>query len=109
LAGGELFGCTGWKLGSFAAEGCVGAMAAVCSARGEGYPANQPEETLLWAAGAARFGLRWPDQRMISLRLLLQAHVNLQRPVLKVDGSSAQLAPGWVGGALGLDVILAFE
>jgi hypothetical protein len=111
LVGGEVFGCTAWKLGSFAAQGCLGAMAAVCSARGEGYPVMLPAETLLWAAGAARAGLRWPDERMISLRLLLQAQVNLVRPVLHVAGSTEQeeLAPGWVGGALGFDVILAFE
>jgi len=109
LAGGELFGCTGWKLGSFAAQGCLGAMAAACSARGVGYPVDLPAETLLWAAGAARAGLRWPDERMISLRLLLQAQVNLVRPVLHVAGSTEELAPGWVGGALGIDVILASE
>jgi hypothetical protein len=109
LAGGELFGCVGWKLGSFAAQGCAGAMAAACVAGGEGYPREDPSSTLLWAAGAARLAVRWPAESPFSVRLLAQAHVNVVRPELHVDGSSGELAPNWVGGALGVDAILAFE
>jgi hypothetical protein len=109
LVGGELFGCTAWKLGRFAAQGCLGATAAACDARGRDYPVAMPAATLLWAASAARLALRWPDNQLISLRLVLQANVNLMRPVLRVDDSSEQLKPAWVGGAAGLDVILALE
>jgi hypothetical protein len=31
------------------------------------------------------------------------------RPELRVDGSSAQLAPAWLGGSLGLDMLVSLE
>ncbi|HKP55842.1 MAG TPA: hypothetical protein VJV78_03950 [Polyangiales bacterium] len=109
LVGGELFGCTGWKIGNFAAQGCAGLIAAACAADGYDYPEEYPAATLLWMAGAARFGLRWPNEGLLSVRGSLQLHFNLVRPELNVAGSTEKLYPFWIGGAAGLDMILALE
>lgn len=109
VSGGELLGCAAWKLGSFAAQGCLGAIAAACRASGEHYPDDRPGASLLWAAGSARASLRWPDEDIVSLRLLIQGNLNFVRPELKVDGSEERLHPGWVGAAAGLDVIVSLE
>jgi hypothetical protein len=109
MGGGELFGCAAWKLGSFAAQGCIGAFAAACRARGRNYPLERPGATLLSAGSAARVALRWPDDEVLSLRLLAQGHVNLVRPEFKVDGSDGRLHPFWLGALVGLDVIVSFQ
>lgn len=108
LVGGELLGCTHWKFGSFVTQSCLGALAAACPARGVRYPAVH-SGTLLWAAGAARVALRWPDEQLISLRLSLQGHVNVVRPELQVTGAEQLLAATWLGGSVGLDMIITFE
>jgi hypothetical protein len=111
LLGGELFGCTAWKFARFVAQGCLGATAAACHIRAEGYPVpvEQPLPWRLWAASAARLALRWPDEGAFAVRLLLQGHVNLVRPELRVDGSTRTLYPARVGGSVGVDMILALE
>jgi len=111
LIGGELLGCTGWSLAGVVAQGCLGATAASCRARGIGFPApvEPSEKSLLWAAGAARFAVRWPDESLIAVRLVLQAQVNLVRPELRIAGASQLLYPSWVGGSAGVDMILALE
>ena len=109
LTGGELLGCSAVKFGTLAAEGCLGAAAAACRAAGHGYPVAYPAATLPWAAGAARFALRWPDAQTVFLRLVMQGHVNVVRPELRVYGSTEQLHPAWLGALAGLDVIVALE
>jgi hypothetical protein len=109
LGGGELFACTPWALGEFAAEGCLGALAAACQASGRDFPLPRSAATLLWAAGAARLAVRWPERDVLSLRLMLQGHVNMVRPQLETAGSSALLRPGWVGALIGLDMIVTIE
>ena len=109
LTGGELLGCSVLRFGNFAAQGCVGAVAAACEASGESYPVRFPAATVLWAASTARLALRWPDARRVSVRLVAQGHVNMVRPELRVDGSSEQLAPAWLGASVGLDMLVSLE
>jgi hypothetical protein len=109
LAGGELLGCGALGFDDFAAQGCVGASMAACRATGLDYPHPFPAATLLWAATTARLALRWPEKSWISLRVIVQGHVNLVRPELRVDGSRERLYPFWLGGSGGLDVIASLE
>jgi hypothetical protein len=109
LTGGELFGCGALAFDDVAAQGCVGASMAACRATGLDYPRPFPAATLLWAATTARLALRWPEKSWISLRVIVQGHVNLVRPELRVDGSSEQLYPFWLGGSGGLDVIASLD
>ena len=109
VMGGELVGCGELQLDDFAAQGCAGALLAACRATGIGYPVPAPAALLPWAAATARIALRWPRDSWISLRLLVQSHVNLVRPELHVDGAADQLAPGWLGASTGLDVIVSLN
>jgi hypothetical protein len=109
LTGAELLGCAAWKLGSFAPQGCLGVIAAAARARGRDFPVPFAAQMTLWAATTARLGLRWPAESLISLRLLVQGHVNVVRPELRVRGATGRLSPSWVGGSLGLDAVFTIE
>ena len=106
LLGLELLGCGSLPLGPFALDLCAGGAAAICEVSGRDYPIARPEATLLWAAGLARAVLRWPRDTLLSVRLLTQAHVNVSRPELRVDGLPDSLHPGWFGFTLGFELFL---
>jgi hypothetical protein len=109
LAGGELLGCSALKLRDFEAQGCVGAVLAACRASGQGYSDKFPAATLLWAASTLRLALRWPAADRVSVRFVIQGHVNVVRPELRINGSSEQLYPFWLGGSAGLDLIVRWN
>jgi hypothetical protein len=46
---------------------------------------------------------------VLSLRLLVQGHINVVRPELHVEPLSKTLKPALLGGVLGLDMIIALE
>ncbi|HTU58866.1 MAG TPA: hypothetical protein VMF89_10545, partial [Polyangiales bacterium] len=74
---------------------------------GRDYPRARPEATLLWAAVLGRATLRWPREGFIAARLVLQPHVSINRPDLRVENSSEHLATFWVGGSAGIELWLA--
>jgi hypothetical protein len=103
----EVVGCRNIALGVFMLQACGGAAVALCEVSGRGYPREQPEATLLWAAVIGRATLRWPREGLIALRFVLQPHFSLSRPDLRVDGSSEHLQSFWIGGTTGLELWLA--
>jgi len=109
LIGGEVLACHALEVAGFTAQGCGGFIAAQCHARGRGYPLPFPPATLLWAAGTARLGLLWAHREVVSLRLVIQAHLNLVRPELRVERSTERLEAFWLGGAGGLDLVVSFD
>ena len=106
LWGLELLGCRSLPLAPFALQACAGAAAAACGVSGRDYPIARADSTLLWAAGLARVTLAWPAQELLTIRLVLQAHLNVSRPELRVEGVSGSLHPGLLGATLGLELLL---
>jgi len=103
----EAVGCSQMPLGLIMLQTCAGAAVALCDVSGRDYPRDRPEATLLWAAVLGRATLRFPNQGAIALRLLLQPHVSVSRPDLRVENSSEHLSTFWVGGTAGLELWLA--
>lgn len=109
LYGLEAMGCSSFALGASALELCVGATAAACDVKGRDYPVPlraRSDATLLWAAGIARVGWRWPAASSFGLRVLGQGHFNVSRPALEVERAPQRLQPGWVGLAVGLELVV---
>lgn len=103
----EAVGCTNLPLGPFMLQACGGAAVALCEVSGRDYPRARPEATLLWAAVLGRATLRWPRDGFIAARLVLQPHVSINRPDLRIENSSEHLTTFWVGGSAGLELWLA--
>ena len=108
LLGGEAVACRAARFASFAAQGCIGAALAAYLARGSGYYQSL-DTTLFWAAALGRVSLRWPHSGPLALRASLQAHFNVRRPELRVEGATEPLSTGVFGGALGIDMIVALQ
>ena len=105
--GVEAVGCSNVPLSVFMMQLCGGAGVALCEVSGREYPRARPDATLLWAAILGRATLRWPREGWLAARLVLQPHVSLSRPDLRVEGSSERLRSFWMGGSAGLELWLA--
>jgi len=105
-AGAELLGCRVGGLAGFGIQGCLGMGGAAFSAVGEGYATSVRAPLRAWAAALGRVALRWPEASVLALRLSVQGHVNLARPIVAVEGTTARLEVGMLGGSAGLDVLV---
>lgn len=105
--GVEGVGCRNFSLGVFMLQACAGASVALYDVSGRGYPQERPEATLLWAAAIGRATMRWPRDGTFALRALLQPHVSISRPELRVQNSPERLQSFWLGATTGLELWLA--
>ena len=109
LIGGELLGCGTTELGKFGAQACLGVVAAACQASGRDFPVSYPASSLLWAASTVRFALRWPTEQRVSLRMVVQGHINLVRPEPSIEDSSEQLHLSVLGASAGIDLSVSLH
>jgi hypothetical protein len=107
LLGLLLLACRSMPLGALSLAGCAGAGFAAADVSGRDYPLPRPDTTLLWAAGLARIAARWPASGPLSLRVLVQAQVNVSRPELHVDGATESLRTAIIGATAGLELVAA--
>jgi len=100
-------GCALWPASAFELETCAGAAGGAAFAKGRGFDENL-NATMAWIAPLLRAGVRYPQAGAVSLRIGVEAMVNLLRPRLALAGrSNAAETAGPIAGAAGVDLLIA--
>jgi hypothetical protein len=108
LFGAELLACGHTPSPLLSVHGCLGLTGGAVKAAGDGY-ADDLRTTVTWLAGLLRVALRWSFAARAALQLSASGHLSLIRPDLRVVGNGARGLAKLGGGALGLDMIVAFR
>jgi hypothetical protein len=108
LFGAEMLGCGHGARRRVGIYGCLGVTGGQLRAHGEGYAEDHATQ-VRWVAMLLRATLRIALTRLLALQLTAGAHLSQIRPQLRLVGTEEVAQSGWLGGSLGLDVVVRFR